>query len=434
MVVWNRTYSLQALTPTGDFELAKQTLRLLRDRSDKVNGNGRIVHEITPDGAISNPGNTQETAQFVLTVGKVFEWTGDRDFAREMYPAMKRGIDWLLGEMDQDHDLFPEGYGIMEVSGLNAELIDVAVYTQQAAGGYGSHRRRIERHRCERPIPKAGRRLERKDQSTFWIEQDGTYADFYGSRSQAINAADGAIKQIRLKGEDKLTRSDKNLIAHYERQKAEFSAMPERPRLDHQQELGHRNAYGNRNRAACTRDRATGQDPAREQRRIRPVLSAVERQAMMTISTGVQAVAEGNYGRTAEAMWYVDRIVQTFNRITPGSISEMMPDYGCFTIAWTSYGIVLPLIEHVFGIRPDAANKTIVFEPHLPAGWEDISIEELPVGTNLISFSRTRSEKAVIYDIEARDDGWSFVLRPTDSSSDIHLRGKKNRVLINSTR
>ena len=49
-----------------------------------------------------------------------------------MYPAMKQGIDWLLGEMDQDKDLFPEGYGIMEVHGLNAELIDVAVYTQQA--------------------------------------------------------------------------------------------------------------------------------------------------------------------------------------------------------------------------------------------------------------------------------------------------------------
>ena len=47
------TYSLQALTATGDFELAKQTLRLLRDRSDKENGNGRIVHEITPDGAVS---------------------------------------------------------------------------------------------------------------------------------------------------------------------------------------------------------------------------------------------------------------------------------------------------------------------------------------------------------------------------------------------
>src|SRR5207244_2204723 len=126
------TYSLQALAATGDFELAKQTLRLLKDQSLKANGNGRIVHEVTTNGVVSSPGNTQETAQFILTVGKLFQWTGDLDFAREMYPAMAMGINWLLTDMDRNKNLFPEGYGIMEVYGLNAELIDVAVYTQQA--------------------------------------------------------------------------------------------------------------------------------------------------------------------------------------------------------------------------------------------------------------------------------------------------------------
>ena len=126
------TYSLHALMATGDFELAKQTLRLLKNQSVKANGNGRIVHEVTTNGAVSNPGNTQETAQFILTVGKLFEWTGDLAFAERCIPAMKMGIDWLLTDMDQDQNLFPEGYGIMEVYGLNAELIDVAVYTQQA--------------------------------------------------------------------------------------------------------------------------------------------------------------------------------------------------------------------------------------------------------------------------------------------------------------
>ena len=29
---------------------------------------------------------------------------------------MTLGIDWLLTDMDQNRDLFPEGYGIMEVS------------------------------------------------------------------------------------------------------------------------------------------------------------------------------------------------------------------------------------------------------------------------------------------------------------------------------
>ena len=142
-----------------------------------------------------------------------------------------------------------------------------------------------------------------------------------------------------------------------------------------------------------------------------PYLSAVDRQSMMTISTGAEAVAEAEYGRIDDAMWYLNRIVQTFNRVSPGSMSEMMPDNGCFTIAWTSYGIVVPLVEHVFGIQPDAANRTIVFEPHLPTGWEDISIEDLPVGTNLISFSRTRTEKGVVYDIEAKERGWTFILK-----------------------
>jgi hypothetical protein len=176
-----------------------------------------------------------------------------------------------------------------------------------------------------------------------------------------------------------------------------------------------------------------------------PYLSAVEEQRMMTIATGVQAVAEAQYGRTDEAMWYVDKIVQTFNRKLPGSISEMMPDWGCFTIVWTNYGIVIPLIEHVFGIQADALNKTVVFDPHLPTGWEDISIADLPVGTNVVSFSRAKTEKGIEYVVDAKQDGWSFVVKGqitpgarilvngrevASASSGIRLKGRKNHVLI----
>src|SRR3569833_552689 len=142
-----------------------------------------------------------------------------------------------------------------------------------------------------------------------------------------------------------------------------------------------------------------------------PYLSAVDRQAMMTISTGAQAVSEGNYGRSDEALWYMDRIADTFNRALPGSMSEMMPDDGCFTIAWTSYGIVIPLVQQFFGIQPDAIHKTVVIDPHLPTGWESVSIADLPVGTNTISFSRRRSGKGIEYRIQAREDGWKLVLR-----------------------
>jgi hypothetical protein len=165
---------------------------------------------------------------------------------------------------------------------------------------------------------------------------------------------------------------------------------------------------------------------------------------MMTIATGVQAVAEANYGRSDQALWYMDRIVQTFNRKTPGSIAEMMPDYGCFTIAWTSYGIVVPLIEGIFGIHPDAPAKTVVFEPHVPSGWEDMSIDALPIGSNVVSFSRAKTKSGVEYDFGAADD-WTFVLKVPEvpgakyylngkpvpfTASGIRMHGRRNRVFL----
>jgi glycogen debranching enzyme len=440
------TYSLQALAATGDFALAKQTLRLLRSQSDKGNGNGRIVHEVTTNGAISNPGNTQETAQFILTIGKLFQWTGDMSFAREMYPAMKQGLRWLLTDMDRNHNLFPEGYGIMEVSGLNAELIDVAVYTQQALlatariGGLLGEPDTATRYQ------RLASQLAARINDRFWIEEEGSYGDFYGTRAQALSVVEGAIKQIGLKGADKLTRNDRESITHYEHLKEKFSRMPDSSRawitnenwvITTPMEMG----IAPRARAIPLLDKIRRENVGE----YGPFLSAVEKQAMMTISTGVQAVSEASYGRTDEALWYVDKIVQTFGRTLPGSISEMMPDYGCFTIAWTSYGIVLPLVQHIFGIHPDARNKTVVFDPHVPEGWKDMSIADLPVGTNLVSFSRATTSSGIEYTVEAKENGWTFVLRGDGlrgakhfvngrpvpfTASGVRLSGKKNHVLV----
>ncbi|HWJ23334.1 MAG TPA: hypothetical protein VNS52_13355, partial [Gemmatimonadaceae bacterium] len=350
------TYTVQALIASGDFDLAKQQLRLLRRLSLAANHNGRIVHEVATNGFVSNPGNTQETAQYVLTIGKLVDWTGDVAFAREMYPAMTQGLDWLLGDMDRNHNLLPEGYGIMEVLGLNAEVIDVAVYTQQALEATARVARVLNEPAAAERYRQLAARLKTTIDDSLWIAEDTSYADFHGTRAQAISTVEGAIKQIRLKGEDKLTARDRESIAYYERLKQRFAAVPD---------SGGRAWITNENWVIAT-PMEMGIAPRAKAipllDRIRrenvgpygPYLSAVERHSMMTISTGVEAVAEGSYGRIDDAMWYVNRIADTFNRRTPGSISEMMPDYGCFTIAWTSYGVVIPLVQQVFGIRPDA--------------------------------------------------------------------------------
>lgn len=52
----DNTYSLQGVLAIGDAQLANDTLNLLLQKSEEANGNGRIVHEITTMGAVSNPG------------------------------------------------------------------------------------------------------------------------------------------------------------------------------------------------------------------------------------------------------------------------------------------------------------------------------------------------------------------------------------------
>jgi glycogen debranching enzyme len=440
------TYSLQALIATGDYTLATETLRLLRRWSDSTNGNGRIVHEITTMGVISNPGNSQETAQWVMTAGKLVRWSGDLELAREMYPAMKCGLAWLLGEMDRDGNMFPGGYGIMEVLGLNAELIDVAVYTQQALEATATVGRLLGDAGAAARYERQARELKASINERFWVEEEGSYADFFGTRAQAVSAAEGARKQLGLKGEDKLTARERELMADYVRLGRTFAAMPDTSRgwltnknwvIATPMETG----IAPRARALGALDRIRRENVGP----YGPYLSAVERLYMMTIATGVQAVAEAEYGRTEEALWYMDRIAETFNRVTPGSISEMMPDGGGFTIAWTSYGIVVPLVEHVFGIEPDATRKTVALTPHMPAGWKDMSIAELPVGDNMITFAARRTAKGVEYTVESSDAGWTFLLaeegapgaayylngkRVAPSSLGVRMTGARNVVLV----
>ena len=421
-------YSLQAVMATGDFELAKQTLRLLKNVSMKENGNGRIIHEVATNGVVYNPGNSQETAHFILCVEKLFRWTGDIAFVKEMYPVMKLGIRWLLNDMDQNKNLFPEGYGIMEVFGLNAELIDVAVYTQQALKATANVAGVLNEPDRQKEYQQLSEKLAQRINERFWDEAEGSYCDFYGNKKQAMSAADGAITQIERNNPEGLDEKDKALIRFYEQLKMKFSRMPDD---------GEKGWLTNKNWVITTpiETKIAPEDKAiRLLQKIRnenvgeygPYLSAVERQAMMTIATGVQAVSESQYGRIDESLWYVNKIVQTFNEVLPGSISEMMPDYGDFTQAWTSYGIVLPLVEHVFGIQPDAANKHVLIEPHLPAAWENISIANLPVGANAFSFSRSKTSKGIRYLLKSEETGWNFVVKvPYIAEAKYYLDGKQ---------
>jgi len=70
-------------------------------------------------------------------------------------------------------------------------------------------------------------------------------------------------------------------------------------------------------------------------------------------------------------------------------------------------------------------HRTVTFEPHLPSGWEDVSIEDLPVGKNWISFARTKTDKGIEYRVDGKESGWRFVLKDQPSpGAKYYLNGK----------
>lgn len=407
----DNTYALQGVMETGDFKLVEQTLRLLKNKSEEKNGNGRIPHEISTNGAVANPGNTQETAAFIMCVEKLYRWNGDKEFLREMYPTIKKGIHWLTTDMDKNHDLFPEGYGIMEVTGLNAELIDVAVYTQQALVACSNIADVLNDPAESRKWAALAKELKAKINTDFWNAESKSYCDFYGTKAQALKAIEGSISQLNLhKNEDNSQR-----VKYYENLRNEVLKSPDTSRGW----MINKNWVINTPMETAIAPRPQGLS-ALENIRLHntgaygPYLSAVEAKYMMTISTGVQAVAEYKYGRTSESLEYVNKIVRTFSKVLPGSISEMMPDYGCFTQAWTNYGIVLPIISYVFGINPDASEKRIEIAPNIPRRWssEKLSLSALPVGDNEISIAYQSVSGGIKYLIVSKNAGWRIVFKP----------------------
>ena len=411
----DNSYALQGVAASGDYLLAEETLRVIKNMSEKASGNGRILHEMAFNAFVSHKGNTQETAHFIVAVWDVFHWSGDRDFLEEMYPYMKKGIDFLLGEMDANGNMFPEGYGIMEVRGLNAELIDVSVYTQQALEAMAQISMLLGEESLSAGYAEKAALLKDKINKDFWDEEEGVYCDFYGTREQALKTTLGAIEQIRQTN----YQNEEDGLRHLATYEAIYDRFEKYPAGAQRGWLTNKNWVISTpmETGIAPEERAIAQlDKVRHEHcgEYGPYLSAVERDRMMTIATGVQAVAECAYGRIDEALWYVDRIADTFGRVLPGSICEMMPDYGCPAQAWTIYGMAVPLIRYIYGIRPDAYNKTLTLCPDLPEGWDRIAIRDLPIGDNRISYLVERTDEGLVITLDATASDWHYEVLPAN--------------------
>jgi glycogen debranching enzyme len=432
-------YTLKGAIMTGQRENVYATIDLIYQISNKTNGNGRVVHEVSTNGAVFNPGNINETPQFASLIWWVYNWTGDREFLEKYFPFIQKGLKWLVENNDLDQNLFPEGYGMMEIHGLKSEMIDVAVYSQKAFADASLMADVLGKKEIAKEYANKAEQLKLKINKDFWVEEYNSYADFIGTGSKALEMIDAAIYRADTLKKPWAVTELKTLKSQIEKtnlnEKKGFVMFhnwvvntPMEMGIASQEQAikaldkGSRfvNPFGVFVTGIDRDDSSSYADGSFQGSKIFSYTGAV-----MTLPTGVQAIAENNYGRPDHALKYLKSMTKSFGYALPGSIYEVSPDYGMMTQAWTLYSYAVPLVSQFFGIQPEAGKKTINIQPLMPSDWKDAAIKNVIIGDNVIHMNYNKTEKGIRIELEQSKPDWKIIYGYSKTYSHLKINGEQ---------
>jgi glycogen debranching enzyme len=300
-----------------------------------------------------------------------------------------------MRENDKDRNGLPEGFGMMEIHGLDSEMIDVAAYSQKAFADAAEMAAEMGDAAAAHEYRQAAARLAQKINADFWVPGSNSYADFIGTPRQALRLVDDAIVRAD-------TLKKPWAVAELKKRKRRWRPAAGRETgLRAPPQLGGKHAHANRHCrygqspgalgtgsrfvnpfgvfvTGIDRDETAGRDEGSfaGSKKIFSYTGAV-----MTLPTGVQAVSENNYGRPDEALGYLRRMTRSFSYALPGSIYEVSPDYGMMTQAWNLYSYAVPVVGQFFGIQPAAHRRTVYLRPRCPPPGTRPGSKTWPWGT-----------------------------------------------------
>ncbi len=428
------TYTMQGILATGNHTLAKNSIELLSMISKQTNGNGRIIHEVSTNGAVFNPGNVNETAQYITMLKLYADWTGDKELITQLFPDVQKGIAWLTETMDEDQNGYPNGNGMMEIHGLDTEMIDVVAYTQQALASAAYLAEWVGEKQLALDYQRKAEILKTKINAEWWNEQEQSFGDFRSTVAEAKPIVAAALVRADTLGKPwavKELKATEQKMKTYATGKQFPFVVYHNWVVNTPMETG----VADKSKALAALQTATkyenpfgvyvtGIDRSDEPDSV--VLKSRKKTfsytgAVMTLPTGVQAVAAANYGRPNEALGYIKKLQQSFSYALPGSMYEVSPDFGMVVQAWNIYGVAVPVIHSFLGIEPHALEQQINISPQLPDAWNEAAIEKVKIGTNTLSIKINRNAGYDEYHVQQTDPAWTLV---------IHTKGAK-QVLVN---
>ena len=415
------TYSTLPLVATGQFELALTSLRNLARYSQAINNDGGVVHEILTQGHVHDNGHLVEIPLFVRACYHAFRWTGDRGFLQELYSFCKRGLlDVVLGTHDLEGNLCATGKGLRETRELQQgggfKTLDIAAYTYEALLCLAELAEEADDAAIAPELREKARRLRDIVNTSWWIEEEGLYGDIYTS-AEALSSSHQA-----LRAEMPLWRpGDLIELEHSEVLLERFAEQHQFSR----EALGQERPWLLKHMIAATPMETGLASPEHAEQAFTRLessefngpwgiyLNPETERVTMTLPDGIMATAEAQYQRIDQSLAYGHKIAAMISQRMPGAFSEVSPDGGCFIQAWSSYGIIWPVVHYFLGFRPDAAERSIRFIPHLPSTWRTAHLQDVRVGSASMNLQVVAADQETRVILETNDPLYHITLGST---------------------
>lgn len=136
------------------------------------------------------------------------------------------------------------------------------------------------------------------------------------------------------------------------------------------------------------------------------------------------AAWHGEQGHVEQMIGALKSMARQATTGMPGALRMRDQEASVLLCARAAESFVSTMTRYLFGLDPDAANRTLCFAPHTPIGWDGWELENVAIGDAHFDMKAERvSPSHVRYTIMGTQEGWKVVLCQDAEKQELALDG-----------
>ena len=137
------------------------------------------------------------------------------------------------------------------------------------------------------------------------------------------------------------------------------------------------------------------------------------------------ALWHGAQGHVEQMIGCLEAMTRTGLPGMPGALRRKDAAQGVMLQARGAAGFVWPMISYLFGVRPSALEKRLVWRPHTPIGWRGFELRELKIGSAVFTVKSERvSPSLAKYTLTSSEPGWTVIVHENGEEKEYALDGE----------